>query len=73
MKVIMMLKRWIPAPDMYIMNAFMTTLLPGPNAISIALCRASCTVDIPGTWNIQKYIEIRKDGTILSSVFVGLG
>lgn len=37
MKVIIMLKMWMPAPDMYIINPFITTVLPGPSAISIAL------------------------------------
>lgn len=38
MKVIMMLKMLMPAPDMYIMKPFISTVLPGPVAISIALC-----------------------------------
>ena len=38
MKVIMMLNMWMPAPDMYIMKPFIITVLPGPRAISIALC-----------------------------------
>lgn len=36
--VIIMLKIWMPAPDMYIINPFIITVLPGPRAISIALC-----------------------------------
>lgn len=37
MKVIIMLKIWMPAPDMYIIKPFIITVLPGPIAISIAL------------------------------------
>ncbi len=37
MKVIIMLKMWMPAPDMYIMKPFIITVFPGPRAISIAL------------------------------------
>lgn len=39
MKVIMMLKMWMPAPDMYIINAFIAIVLPGDDAISKALCQ----------------------------------